>query len=688
MAESEERELRTGIDLSLRTIKQCPQCKLELSDSLSECPLDGSALTDVSADTIAMPPQYEFISVIGSGGMSIVYQAKHQLMDKIVAVKMLSTKQASPNSMMRLQQEAKAISRLNHPNIIAVHDFGVMSSGQPYMVMDLVKGQTLAQRLKSQGQMDPKDCLPIFTQICDALIHAHDNGILHRDLKPSNIMLVGTAGSDMQVKLLDFGIAKFMQEQRTLEITRTGDVIGSPLYMSPEQANGTNLDVRSDIYALGCVIYECLTGNPPHLGDSVIATLMKQLNEPTLSLKEATLGKEFPQWLEAVVQKALAKGPEQRFQTVADLKNALVQEKFETPAPIDKKVSPAKERTPIVIAGGIVGALLALFLVCAFAPWSTNKDQSQSSDSKHSTESPLPVGSNAELERFATLPLERRPTKFDLKYYAEITPAGLHALQQLPDLREVSVDDASGELADAVLFNIRGLPVETLNVANSGISDEGLENVSTLTNLSKLHAEHATKLTDAGLKAFEKLRRLHEVDLAACKNITGDGVVYLAQDPVLDTLNLKETSFTDRNAPKLAKLKALQKLYLSQTELTDRGLSSICCLQQLRVLNLNDDNITDAELANISHMRNLEALSMMHTHVTDAGLRYLTALKNLQFLNISNNPQISAHAVEELRKSLPACDIKHQKDALPTEMERGMPQRYGAIGPSARLPAA
>lgn len=307
--------------------KSCPACGSDFPGINDTCPLDGTKLQlkdSLIGTTLA--GRYKILSKVGRGGMSIVYKGQHLLMDRIVAIKMLHADLISdPTTISRFQQEARAVSALTHPNVILVFDFGLSSQGLPYLVMDYLQGESLSDIIKQQKHLPVKRCIEIFTQACDALTHAHHKGIIHRDIKPANIMLTVDEEGHEIVKVVDFGIAKMLPRdgEEAIKLTQTGEIFGTPLYMSPEQIMGRPLDVRSDIYSLGCVLYESLTGRPPCLGNNAVDTMNKHLAQEPPHFADVLVDEDIPEAIEAVVWKALAKDPNNRYQTMSDLKQDL-----------------------------------------------------------------------------------------------------------------------------------------------------------------------------------------------------------------------------------------------------------------------------------------------------------------------------------------------------------------------------
>jgi serine/threonine protein kinase len=274
--------------------------------------------------------RYELVAKLGSGGMGVVYKARHLALNKLFAIKIVSDHLASQDEFrLRFDREAKSASMLDHPNLVSITDYGMTEINEPYIVMDFINGWSLAEELVQYQRLPIERAVRIFQQICDGVGYAHGVGLVHRDLKPGNIMLSRAGESNEQVKIIDFGIAKLLSGQRdvTQSHTRT-NAMGSPLYMSPEQCSGQKADRRSDIYSMGCLMYECLISTPPFQGGSVLATMSMHMNDTPQSLERY----QVPRALEAAVMRCLAKNPSERFQTMDELKAALAHCLTENPS--------------------------------------------------------------------------------------------------------------------------------------------------------------------------------------------------------------------------------------------------------------------------------------------------------------------------------------------------------------------
>jgi len=271
--------------------------------------------------------QFRIIQRIGSGGMGAVYKAEQPEMNRYVAIKILHPKYVSrPDLVSRFRREARAMSHLSHPNTARVYLYGQLEDGACYIAMEYLEGKNLAQVTRAEGMLKPARAVNIMVQVCGALEEAHRQGIVHRDLKPENIFLTTQGGIADFPKVLDFGLAKVTQREMrpgSLILTQEGMVFGTPEFMSPEQARGQQLDARSDIYSLGCILYEMLTGKLPFDASQPMDFLAMQIKGTPIPMGQRVHALSFPPGLESVVMKTLAKDPAQRYPTASDFAMAL-----------------------------------------------------------------------------------------------------------------------------------------------------------------------------------------------------------------------------------------------------------------------------------------------------------------------------------------------------------------------------
>lgn len=317
---------------------RCPTCGRHYPSDVLFCPADQSALqadATVVTDAPVIDPlightldgKYRIEQPLGIGGMGTVYRARHLLIDRAVAVKVLNQRLFEDEAArIRFQREAKAAGRLQHLNAVAVTDFGQTSEGYVYIVMELLEGRNLREILAKEAPLETARAVSLMLQAAAAVAAAHDAGVIHRDLKPANIFLTQSADAPSVVKVLDFGIAKLAAE--TLDddephtLTQIGAMIGTPRYMSPEQCSGLELTPAADVYSLGVILYEMLTGMVPFSGSTPLAIAVKQTSEYPRPPREIVAS--IPDDVEKVVMHALEKNPNDRPANAAEFRAELL----------------------------------------------------------------------------------------------------------------------------------------------------------------------------------------------------------------------------------------------------------------------------------------------------------------------------------------------------------------------------
>jgi serine/threonine-protein kinase len=386
-------------------MKTCKTCQRTYSTHFANCPQDGTPLllSDDWADGTLIRGKYKIIQKVGQGAMGAVYKALHMHFDEIRALKVIATQLSTDKTFVkRFEQEAILARRLQHPSAVRVDDIDETEDGQPFIVMEFIEGKSLRSVMNTEGPMNPQRVCAIVKQVASALDAANKLGIVHRDIKPGNVMVT----PDGHVKVLDFGIARTTDG---VNLTQTASVLGTAPYMSPEQAMGQPADARSDIYSLGCVLYEMLTGKPPFMGDLPAAVLHQHVRVAPKSPR--AVNPNVPPALDALVLEMLAKSPDDRPQTAAEVRDRLAGLDSTTaattplppappptmrtvplrPAPAPDPVPPTRAVTPPRREGGpaawVVFTVIALLLLGAAVAYAVTRGDSgkSSSSSSHST---------------------------------------------------------------------------------------------------------------------------------------------------------------------------------------------------------------------------------------------------------------------------------------------------------------
>jgi len=627
----------------------CPKCGLSVPLTVAACPKDGTPIDDTLGEGRKLVGNYEFLEFVGSGGMGVIYKARHPVMKRIVAIKMLHSHLMNETVTRRFQQEAEAVSALSHNCIIAVHDFGVSEHGQPYMVMDYIDGKPLSEILRD-GPMRLDAVVNIGIQLAHALQHAHEKGVLHRDLKPSNIMVTDYDCSFPEVKIVDFGIAKILETEHT-KVTQTGELLGTPQYMSPEQCRGHTLDARSDVYSLGCVMFEAMTGKPPFGGGSMVSTIVEQISKPARTLHEVRPDIAFPSRLEDLMARALAKDPADRYSSMSALLEDLnaVQaivgsdQKFKGGGRVRRLNREQRQLLMISVAAvlSLVGvAACTLMFIQMVNQALAGKAPGSAAARNAETAGRLIFLERQKNARF--LDPKRLDDHFVKNYFSEnlglssldvsgssITDSSLPAIAAQKNLHFVTFDDTaitdSGiaylrmlhdllELhVDRTRLTDRGMPyiaaiksLRTLSLKGTAVTDDGVRAISNL-QLRALFLS-GTAVTDETLKTVAAMKSLQTLSFASCRGITGSGIKYLAELPTLQYLDFENCSLSNEGIESVSQLKHLLALEFGRTRVTADGVTKLSRISTLEYLNLSETRVEPSWIESIARLPRLRSL--------------------------------------------------------------------------------
>jgi serine/threonine protein kinase len=643
---------------------------------------------------------YRVVKELGRGGMGAVYAALDTRLDRRLALKvMLPRYAADPAAKARFLREARAAARVKHDNVITVYEADERD-GVPYIAMEFLEGYPLDQYLRKKGSPTIPQVLRIAAEAAAGLAAAHKLGLVHRDVKPANLWLEAPHG---RVKVLDFGLARPVDAE--VELTQSGAVIGTPAYMSPEQARGERVDHRTDLFSLGAMLYRLCTGKLPFEGPTTMAVLMALGTQEPRPVRE--LNPSAPGSLAALIHQLLAKKADDRPRTAEEVVRrlrAIAQE------PVGWRARPAEgspSQPPAVQAPVVYAPIQVTAPPPGANPFADiDADVTETEPASAAASAPKPAQKKLG---------DKTPWMF--AGLAALLAAGVVAGVIIIIIKNKDGSETKIEAPDGATVTIKDKDGKTLApvgprikppAAASDPDRQAAEYVVSLGGMVRVNGQdrdfkaatelpkeqftlgwvdlHSPKATDAGLAAFEGCKGLAYINLAGTA-ITDAGLAHLKVSKGLWFLNLAGTKVTDAGLAQYKDYKGLGHfqldgtavtdaglayfkdckglgyLALGGTKVTDAGLAYFKDCKDLGRLLLNDTAVTDAGLAYFKDCRNLTDLGLDRTKVTDAGLAYFKDCKGLTNLDVRKT-QVTAKGLEAFHAAVPGCKIEHDGGAI------------------------
>lgn len=660
--------------------------------------------------------RYEIVATIGAGGVGTVYKVFDPLLNKFFAIKILQRNSDGAKA-ARLQREAMSAGKLNHPHICRIDNFGQTEDGSPYMVMEYLEGRDLSDILKEEGRLTLLSALEIAIQISGALSYAHQHGVIHRDLKPANVLLLKDS-SETFVKLLDFGVAK--GETLSSDLTQKGVIVGSPLYMSPEQIKGEETKAASDIYSFGCMLFEILTGEPPLKTNSVVETFSMHKSKEAPKLSSVA---NFPDSLTNLVAQCLNKEPAQRPARFYDILKELEKIQIEVLNPISENtnenqfdpIEQAKAFRKKIILIGCVCSVLALIALSTsliskdiqtrevlpesilseksglnqaadeFFDERGNRSNLFIPDSRYGNlaKRAVPSVTDADIkllegQKFFKLSFDGSQVNGSgLKYIVdsgvkqlrmqqvEVTDENMKYIAQMKDLCNLSLqsdclsDKGLTYISDARKFN-------SLELHSDKITNRGISSIKHLDNCTHL-SFRGKNLTIDCIKAIGKSKNLQTLELGKFK-VQGDLGSLLMGFPNLQRMDFADIKWIDpKSLRSLAKKKILQ-VNIMRSDLGSEQLAALSDLKDLTTISLFKCEVDIEGLKNLERPKSLLVFHLTENqNISGKGVVYISKIKQLQVLNLSKS-NINADDLAQI-STMPCLGLIDVKDclALPKE---------------------
>lgn len=579
--------------------------------------------------------RYKAIAKLGRGASGEVYLCRDRLLGHKVAVKILLD--LSAQQLVSFQDEAKATAKLNHKNIVKILDFGVPDGGTPYMVMNYVPGISLRKYLEKYGTLDDATARKIFSQLALALQYAHDQGIFHRDLKPNNIILY-EVDENIEVCLIDFGIAKFKQYEGMGTSAQSIELAGTPAYMSPDPFKGDSFDSRSEIYCFGCVIYEALTGKPPFEGKTAIEILSQHATKPAAQM--SSLNPEIKDDIERIVLKCLEKGKQERYVSMKDVHQALT---TESDLVASDEQTPKTSRSNSV---NFITVLIAIFIpvtvgiIYSLNLISTNQSKTKTAPQKNNYKKKS--SSNSSLKKGLNQP------KISKSKSGYGDPLKSNKINNRSIEQKVNSNRQSLEFVDRDLTGDALEPLTRKSFLSLNLVDCKLDK-SSFTYIGDLHRLDSLKFVNCkesikDLVEMKNAKRLRSLTLAESR-LTPKDVRLLSNLTRLNYLSFEDCKLSSQELVELRNLKSLQKLELVRIGLDKKAVETIASLPTIKSITMIDSYRDDKVKSDHSNYFDFTALNRLHDlslvtktkAFTAEKLKVVGELKSLKYLLLNLN---------------------------------------------------
>jgi serine/threonine protein kinase len=616
-------------------------------------PTDGTCL---NLESTKFPSErYIPIREIGKGGSGIVYYCRDRLLDKVVAVKMLHAVSAA--QLLSFQNEARATSKLNHPNIVSVLDFGATSAGVPYMSMELVDGVSL-QKLISEGNLfHPETVVSLFCKVADGLSHAHRAGILHRDVTSSNLLISRAASGVPEVRIIDFGVSIV-----GVGINGQGQtIVGTPRYMPPDQARGEDYDERSEVYEFGCVLFEALTGDTPFLGETSLDLIRQHAEESPPTVSERRADNLVSAELEAVVARCLAKNKIDRFQSMDEVVSALEELCVRTLSFEDSQAKPfdvfAHKGSYLLASLLVVSAVVLVgklgFDVCTSSEKLTEEKALAVADHGIFGEVMVDACSESLKPRFET------KKRHDLDWTiakGSVTNDSLIQLSRRTDVKRLSLldDPIDGR---ALIFVLK-LPLVALDLDQTRMRDQDVEVICRFPLLENVSVAN-TLITERALGGLSKLPNLIDLQIGG-PDYTDECLGVVSKFQKLRTLTVRDTKkITASGITKLAVMSELKSITFKNVDIGPEAIGAIGKLEHLIELNIHDNKLAEGAFIRLRGAH-LAEIKLKRCLLTDEDLQQLGDLNSLRYLELELTRGFTEAGLKAFRKKKPRCDISVQ----------------------------